>query len=82
MSRLRRWVIRVLCAVLRWLDPPAPPSPATALARTLVQAADALPGLAPGSGEYKRHVVLGRLVKECPQIAKRELSALIEEALR
>jgi hypothetical protein len=37
---------------------------------------------APGtSGEYKRHNVISRLMKEFPQISKREISLAIEKGL-
>lgn len=68
-------LIRLLKRVLRYLEPD---SPALARARALVAAADALKD---ASGEYKRHQVYARLLKEFPRESKRAISRAIEEAL-
>ena len=81
---MRPWLIRVLTRLLRWLDPPPPlvPPPPDAVretARALVAWASTFdPGT---SGEYRRHVVLAKLVKAHPTVSGRQLSILIEHVL-
>jgi len=59
---------------------PTSPDPLRDRTRQLTRQADEL---APGtSGEYKRHMVYSRLMKEFPQVEKRRLSLTIEQVLQ
>lgn len=86
-----RWCLRVLHDVEAWLAPPvivpgvSPPvtpslSPIDQAAQTWVQwAAQTYPDQ---SGEYKRHKVLAKLMKTCPDIPARDLGMAIEQAVQ
>ena len=81
-----RWLARRLHRVAEWCSPtsPAPPpiiSPEdSALARVRVLCLEFEPR--EGSGEWKRHEVYARLIKELPQRRKRDLAYLIEVAIQ
>ena len=75
MKRLARWLRRIA----EWLDPLHDPI-LLARAKELVEKWEK--ELGPGFGEAKRHQVYAKLLKEFPAIAKRVISATIEEALK
>ena len=74
---MRARIVRLLKWLLRKA---APPIADALLARTavLVQEAEALAA----SGEYKRHVVYARLIKEFPSRLKRDIAFAIEQVLQ
>jgi hypothetical protein len=75
---MRAWLIRLLKAVLAWLEPPVDDTPLLARVKVLVVAAEKLAA----SGEYKRHAVYARLLKEFPDSRKRDLALAIERVLQ
>ena len=75
---MRHWLIRVLTRLIRWLDP----SPGDAVWETARELVAWGATFADGtSGEYRRHVVLAKLVKAHPTVSGRQLSILIEHVL-
>lgn len=70
-----------------WLDPPVPivvpepePNPFHARVRSLMAIMDARFGA--GFGEAKRHNVYAQLIKEYPDVRKRDLAYAIEQVLQ
>ena len=86
--RLTTWLVRVLTALLYWLDLPTPPPPPPVVALNKldvaadlwVRQADNLPGNP--DGEFKRHWVYSRLLKHFPDRQKRDVALAIELALQ
>ena len=80
--RLIEWFTARLILFLRWIDPPvyaaSKPDPVFERVKTLVSEMEFLQV----SGEYKRHTVYSRLLKDFPLIEKSRLSLLIELALQ
>ena len=72
---MRRWCVRWLRRLVAWLDPT--PIPVEQRALVLVTAAN----LSVGSGEYKRHHVYARLIKEFPDVPHNQLGLAIETAV-
>lgn len=70
-------MIRVLLRLLAWLGP-EPDTPWLARARELTADAERY---GHRSGEWRRHVVYARLIKEFPMVSRRELSKAIEQGL-
>jgi hypothetical protein len=77
MDRLRAWLIRQLTRLLAWLNPPPDDSALMARVKVLVANAEKMAA----SGEYKRHAVYARLLKEFPESRKRDLALAIERVL-
>ena len=80
MRRLSRFLHRLA----EWLSPTPPPEPipddpALPRVRVLVRQQETAGG---PSGEYKRHQVYAKLLKEFPTRRKRELANLIEMAMQ
>lgn len=81
--RVCAWLVALLTAIVDRLDPPKPAepvveSPLAARVRALVAEHAALEA----SGEYKRHQVYARLLKEFPNEQGRDLGLLIELAVQ
>ena len=83
MQRLSQFLHRLA----EWLSstpPPAPPEllpedPALWRVRALVKEQETMDG---PSGEYKRHQVYAKLLKEFPERRRRDLAYLIEVAIQ
>lgn len=75
---LKRWCIRTLRRVLRWLEPADAFSKRT---DELVRLADTQSG-GDASGEYKRHIVYARLIKDFPTARRCDLALAIEQAIQ
>lgn len=82
---MRDWLIRTLTRLLHWLEPPpveidvSPVDPLDAMAWQLVELAERIPET---SGEYKRHWVYARLLKDFPMRPKRDAALAIELAIQ
>lgn len=82
---MKLYFIRILRWCLLWLEPvpspapvQAPPDPCYARVAELVHSIDR----EDQNGEWKRHQVYARLVKEFPDRRKRDLAYLIESILQ
>lgn len=81
---MKSWLIRVLRALLTWLEPAVEASETRAddavlaVARLLVQAQQSRDA----SGENKRHQVYAALIKTFPDARKRDLGFAIERVLQ
>ena len=78
------FLANLLRQLANWLVPPIPEpppveDPALWRVRELVSAQESAGG---PSGEYKRHQVYARLLKEFPERRKRDLAYLIELVIR
>lgn len=82
MTTIRKALVRVLLALVRWIavpDPPAPVNPLAARVAVLVREAASVAA----SGEYKKwQIVAAQLIKEFPQEKRRDLNLLIELAVQ
>lgn len=79
---MKRWLLQLAWAVIRRWDPdiwiPLPSGPEVNRARELTEEFDS----SPNSGEWKRHQVYARLIKEFPAVSRRKLGWLIEAVLQ
>ncbi len=86
MTQLATW----LRALADWLAPQEPavryiavpptPSPYSVAAGTFVRKVEA--ELTDQTGEYKRHIVYSRLIKQYPDARKRDLAFAIEQVMQ
>ncbi len=75
---MRKIVIKLLYKLLDWLESVEPTS-LDLRASVLVRQAEALQDV---SGEWKRHQVYAQLMKEYPEVSKRDISLVIEQTLQ
>lgn len=83
---MRKTISTLLRTLADWLYTPTAsypvlPTDIPAELKRAIQLVSEAETLTDTSGEYKRHVVYARLIKEFPQVSKRFLSMQIEKAL-
>lgn len=84
MARLRERVALWLHRVAAWIWTPPPravENPVLARALVLVDAVDTAAD-PEASGEFKRHIVYARLLKEFPTTRRRDVGLLVEAAVQ
>jgi hypothetical protein len=78
---MRQTVATWLRRLADWICP-LPPPPTTAVDDRALVLARMLQSMTKASGEYKRHEVYARLIKEFPAVPRRDLALAIELAVR
>jgi len=78
INRIGLWLVHCTEEIIELNLPILAPVEIRAKELCLEQDSISVPGT---SGEYKRHNVFSRLIKEFPQISKREISLVIEKGL-
>lgn len=76
MIKLRRWLVRVLKKMIRWVDIP-PSSKLVKFVAERVLLAEKMGA----SGEYKRHQVYAIATKKFPNVPKHIVSYVIERTI-
>ena len=86
MSRFSKWLAVKLRSIAAWLDPPIEqfpvPTPEPSAFDLRVSELVRWGASLDGGGEYRRHQVYARLIKEFPDTPKRLIAFSIEKALQ